>query len=125
MKESVFNSLTIVTSPSAVDALTAGDNFLWDGDGATAQSKQVGNTALRHRIHYMRRTDDFEYPQGVVKKWVDVFDILESDVSADETKTATRKGISRSEPADAKGLIQGTRDDDDRNKNIKSISDWS
>ncbi len=125
MKESVFNSLTIVTSPSAVDALTAGDNFLWDGDGATAQSKQVGNTALRHRIHYMRRTDDFEYPQGVVKKWVDVFDILESDDTGNESKTAVRMGINRSEPADAKGLIQGTRDDDDRNKNIKSISDWS
>ena len=93
MKESVFNSLTIVTSPSAVDALSAGDNFLWDGDGATAQSKQVGNTALRHRIHYMRRTDDFEYPQGVVKKWVDVFDILESDIGADETKTPVRKGL--------------------------------
>ena len=63
---------------------------------------QSGNqqkiTQLRHRIHFYRR--DVSLDAG----YTQVFDILESDDTGDETKTATRPGVNRVE----------TRDDDDR-----------
>lgn len=101
MKETAWNALPVVEDLVAVEALTPGDYFFF----GEAEAKQIPQTALRHKITYHQRIagDGSLAGQGslIYRK---VLDILESDDLADETKTATRPGLTRN-PA---------RDDNDR-----------
>ena len=75
------------------------------GPGRKNNSQQQV-TALRHKIHYYVRDDStVGYHQ--------VFDILESDTLAQQSKTTTRPGVNRN----------AARDDDDRLR--YNESDWS
>jgi hypothetical protein len=108
MKQTAFNAL--VSVDTVADALILGDgtNFLFNetkihGNGSMAgygnqSSNQQKVTSLRHKIHYYRR--DISTSIG----YVQVFDILESDTLAQQSKTGTRPGVNR--------VV--TRDDDDR-----------
>jgi hypothetical protein len=108
MKQTAFNALVSVETVAAALLLANGTNFLFNetqihGDGTMAgYGNQSGNqqkvTPLRHRIHYYRR--DTSLAAG----YSQVFDILESDTTAQESKTTTRPGVNR----------VATRDDDDR-----------
>jgi hypothetical protein len=109
MKLAEFNALNNVTTKAAALLLAEGTKFLFmdtqvHGKG-TMPSPSPGNkgnaqqrvTALRHKImYYVRDNSDIGYHP--------VYDILESDATADETKTATRPGLSRND----------ARDDNDR-----------
>lgn len=110
MKNAEFQALTVYTSKSAVDGLSAGTKFLWGaagtGPATNIHGKQQGNTALRHRITYYVKLAD-----GTNRM---VYDILEADTTTQQTKTATRRGKSR----------VATRDDDN-SRDIISSTDWS
>jgi len=119
MKLAAFNALTVAESLADVQALGVGTYFLWDvlgtyGNGF-GESAQQGNTSLRHKITYHQRVaaDANSLAGQGALIYRRVFDILESDDSADETKTTTRPGLTRAPE----------RDDDDR-KNYKE-SDYS
>ena len=117
MKQTAFNALVNVETVAEALLLADGVNFLFNetqihGNGTMAgYGNQSGSqqkvTPLRHKLHYYRR--DVSLDAG----YAQVFDILESDDTGDETKTATRPGVNRVE----------TRDDDDRLR-YKS-NDWS
>jgi hypothetical protein len=101
MKLAEFNALTTYNDLATVQALPAGTKFFWASSAGyrltpDVHGKQASNTALRHRISYYVMGSD-----GVHRM---VNDILEADATANQTKTATRKGKST--------LV--TRDDDDK-----------
>lgn len=108
MKQTVFNALVSVETVADALLLANGTNFLFNetqihGNGTMAgYGNQSGNqqkvTPLRHKLHYYRRDT------SNVNGYVQVFDILESDTTAQESKTTTRPGVNR----------VATRDDDDR-----------
>jgi hypothetical protein len=119
MKQSIFNALTVINT--VADALLLGDgtNFLFNdtrvrtgnhGGGYGNHVDSQSLTALRHKIHYYRR--DTSTSIG----YVQVFDILESDILTQESKTPTRVGKNRA--------VNRTRDDD-TSKDIISDPDWS
>ena len=118
MKLAAFNALPTYTTTSQVNSAPVGTYFLWDTSDAYGntygESAQQGNTALRHKITYHQKvaTDGSLAGAGSLNKRR-VFDILESDDLADQTKTTTRPGLNRSPE----------RDDDDR-KNYKE-TDYS
>jgi len=122
MKEAVFNALPVYTLQSQIDSAPVGTYFLSDvpvtggsyGTVQTGESAQQNNTALRHKITYHQKvaSDGSLAGAGSLTKRR-VFDILESDDNADETKTGTRPGLDRL-PA---------RDDDDRK--FYRETDWS
>ena len=118
MKLAAFNALTTVVY-SGITALPVGTYFLLDTattnpTGTVGESAQKGNTSLRHKITYHQRISSDGSLAGMHSKiYRRVFDILESDDSADQTKTTTRPGLTRAPE----------RDDDDR-KNYKE-SDYS
>ena len=118
MQETTFASLPVISGGATqINALSPGDAFLFEGQ-AWQQNSLVGDPKavdLRHKIQYQRRIADEEYPQGVVKTYVVVQDILESDPQAQESKTPTRKGLD----------TDLARDDDDRNGRILTDPDWS
>ncbi len=111
MRETTFNNLTAVETPAAALLLSAGTNFVFNESqiSNTNQESQRGNqqnkTALRHKIMYYRRiaTDGSSTGTGSIG-YAPVYDILESDWAVDQSKTATRPGVTRA----------NTRDDDDR-----------
>lgn len=118
MKLAEFNALNNVTTKAAALLLAEGTKFLFmdtqvhgKGNMPSPSPGNKGNaqqrvTALRHKImYYVRDNSDIGYHP--------VYDILESDVSANEVKTATRPGLSR----------DAARDDDGR-RGYKS-TDWS
>ena len=120
MKETEFNALTNYPNPaSALAATVAGDKFLLsetqifqDGTMPSARTGKLKNsqqqvTALRHKIHYYVRDDSSV-------GYHPVYDILESDILTQESKTATRRGKNRA----------ATRDDDD-GRDIISDPDWA
>lgn len=107
MKQTEFNSLTNVATPAAALLLSTGDKFLFNEtqifqDGTMPNARNGGKnnssqkvTALRHKImYYERDTSTIGYHP--------CFDILESDIGAQQSKTITRKGKTR----------VATRDDD-------------
>jgi hypothetical protein len=108
MKETAFNALVSVETVAAALLLANGTNFLFNettihGNGTMAgygnqSSNQQKVTQLRHKLHYYRRDTSLDagYSQ--------VFDILESDTLAQQSKSTTRPGVTR----------VATRDDDDR-----------
>lgn len=108
MKQTAFNALVSVETVAAALLLANGTNFLFNettihGNGSMAgYGNQSGNqqkvTPLRHKLHYYRRDT------SNVNGYVQVFDILESDTTAQQSKTTTRPGVNR----------VATRDDDDR-----------
>ena len=118
MKQTEFNALVSVETRADALLLANGTNFLFNettvrsGSHGGGYGQHVGSqslTALRHKIHYYRRdTND-------VNGYVQVFDILESDVLSQETKTATRRGKNRA--------TNRTRDDDSA-IDILSETDW-
>jgi len=111
MKTTTFNALVNYATPTAAKAATvAGDAFLlnetqvWKNGTMAASynsnknSSQKTLAALRHKIHYfVRDTSTIGYHP--------VYDILEADAAANQTKTTTRPGLSSR---------AATRDDDDR-----------
>lgn len=117
MKTTVFAALTNYST--IADALAAkptngeawllnetqihGKGTMPSSSNANKSGRQQKLTALRHRIMYY--VTDSNAPGGCRP----VFDILESDDSANQTRTVTRPGLTRA----------ATRDDDDR-RNIKS-----
>ena len=118
MKEAAFN-LLVTVAPAGIQALSVGTYFLLDTPdtdppGNPGESKQQGNTDLRHKITYHQRvaSDGSLARQGsfIYRR---VFDILESDDLGQSTKSAAKPKINTS-PA---------RDDNDRNF-IKE-GDWS
>lgn len=118
MKLAAFNALTTVVY-SGISALPVGTYFLLDvptvnPTGTVGESAQQGNTDLRHKITYHQRVagDGSLTGQGSLI-YRRIFDILESDDSADQTQTSTRPGLNRAPE----------RDDDDR-KSYKT-DDWS
>ena len=117
MKEAVFNVLPVYTTLSQVNSAPVGTYYLWDvvtNSGTQGESIQQNNTSLRHRITYNQRVASDGSLAGMGSMTTRrVFDLLESDDNADETKTGTRPGLDRAPE----------RDDDDR-KNYKE-SDWS
>jgi len=110
MKLAAFNALSSYTTLAEVQGLGVGTYFLF-GD----ESKQQGNTDLRHLISYHQRVaqDSNSLAGQDALIYRRVFDLLESDDLADQTKTTTRPGLNRAPE----------RDDDDR-KNYKE-SDYS
>ena len=101
MRIATFNALNTYTTKAAVDLLPVGTSFFWGASGRNAgttniHGKQAGNTSLRHRITYYTKGAD-----GVSRM---VFDILESNALAEQTKFTTRPGVSRND----------ARDDNDR-----------
>jgi len=108
MKQTAFNALASVDTVADALLLVNGTNFLFNetqihGNGTMAgYGNKLGSqqkvTPLRHRVHYYRRDT------SNVNGYVQVFDILESDATAQESKTTTRPGVTR----------VATRDDDDR-----------
>lgn len=116
MKQTAFNALVSVETVADALLLANGTNFLFNettvrsGSHGGGYGQHVGSqtlTALRHRIHYYRRDT------SNVNGYVQVFDILESDISSQQTKTATRRGKTR----------VATRDDDSA-IDILSETDW-
>jgi len=106
MKQTVWNALPVAADLTAVEALTPGDYFFF----GEAESKQLVQTALRHKITYHERiTGDGSLAGQGSLIYRKVLDILESDDNADETKTATRPGLNRND----------ARDDNDR-RNYRS-----
>lgn len=118
MKLSVFNALTNVETPAAALLLSNGTYFLFmdtqvHGVGTRAAYGDKGNsqqriTALRHKIVYYVR--DTSHSVG----YYPVYDILEADDAATQTKTVSRNGFSRAT----------TRDDDD-SRNVRVDKNWS
>lgn len=106
MEYTTFQNLPVVDE-SGVSALTVGDYFLF-----TDQEWQKTGVPLRRKIQYCQRISE-EYPQGIFKTYRYVYDLLESDILTQETKTATRRGKNRVD----------TRDDDDA-RDIISETDW-
>jgi len=110
MKQTEFNALVNYTTVTAAkSATTAGDRFLLNEtqifqDGTMPSSKtgklqgrQQNAVAVRHKVMYYERDDtDIGYHP--------CYDLIESDEGTDQTRTATRPGVTR----DAR------RDDDDR-----------
>lgn len=90
MKNAEFQALNTWNTNAEVEILATGTKFFFAGAAGyrltpDAMGKQVGNTALRHKIQYLVKDDtDIGYHT--------VSDILESDLGADETRTATRDG---------------------------------
>ena len=101
MKESVFNALTTLSTLSDIASAAVGTNFFFGAD----EAKQANATALRHKVTYHQKVavDGSLAGQGSLNYKM-VFDILESDDLADQTKTTTRPGVDRAT----------ARDDDDR-----------
>jgi hypothetical protein len=124
MKYTDFQNLLVISGgQTQIDGLAAGTYFLfasqeWQkGRYGVAKSQRGEGTDERHKIHYQRKVDavDSEGVTGPACGYVPEYDVLESDTLADESKTATRKGLNTS-------LY---RDDDDRNMRIKTDPDWS
>jgi len=103
MKESVFNALTTLSTLSEIESAAVGTNFFFGAD----EAKQLGNTALRHKVTYHQKVavDGSLAGQGSLNYKM-VFDILESDDLGNEKKKTTRRGRKSN---------QG-RDDDNRLK---------
>jgi len=120
MKETEFNTLTNVTTQAAALLLSDGVKFFFNetqifqnGNMPSANVGKKNNaqqqrTSLRHKIHYYVR--DVSHAQG----YYQAFDILESDIATQESKTATRVGKER----------VATRDDDD-GRDVIASPDWS
>lgn len=112
MKQTAFDALVSVETVAAALLLGDGTNFLFNetliyGNGTMASAShrnksgsQKKITQLRHRVHYYRRDTS---PYNSIG-YVQVFDILESDTQAQQSKTTTRPGVDRA----------AARDDDDR-----------
>lgn len=120
MKETVFNALPIYSTLSQVATASVGTYYLWDRPTINppdtyGESAQQNNTALRHKITYHQRvaSDGSLAGQGSLTSRR-IFDILESDDSAAQSKTSTRPGLTRA----------ATRDDDDRLR-YNEPDDWS
>jgi hypothetical protein len=109
MKAAAFNALSTVET-SGIQALGVGTYFFYGED----EARQANNIALRHKITYHVRIagDGSLAGQGSLIQQK-VFDILESDDTGAESKTATRPGVNR--------VV--TRDDDDRLR--YKTGDWS
>ena len=118
MKQTEFNSLTNVETKAAALLLPVGTKFFFnetkifqDGTMPSAvvgkqKNRQQQKASLRHRIHYyVRDNSTIGYHQ--------VFDLLESDILTQQTKTAKRRG---------KNTDPGR--DDDNARDIVSSSDW-
>lgn len=118
MKLAAFNALTTVAY-SGISALPVGTYFLLDTPstdppGNPGESKQQGNTSLRHKITYHQRiTSDGSLAGMHSVIYRRVFDILESDDLGQSTKSAVKPKINTAPE----------RDDNDRNF-IKE-GDWS
>lgn len=121
MKQSIFNALVTVDTVADALLLANGTNFLFNETqvrdskhgGSPRPSEKIGSqstTALRHKIHYYRRDDN------LAAGYVQIFDILESDILTQESRTPTRIGKNRA--------VNRTRDDDS-SKDILSDPDWS
>lgn len=120
MKQAEFDTLTNVTTVAGALALSDGVKFFFNetqifqnGDMPSPNIGRKNNaqqqrTSLRHKIHYYVR--DTSHSQG----YYQAFDILESDVTTQESKTATRVGKTR----------VATRDDDD-GRDVIASPDWS
>lgn len=121
MKQTEFNAMPTVETVADALLLADGTNFLFNETqvrdskhgGSPRPSEKIGSqstTALRHKIHYYRR--DINSTAG----YVQVFDILESDVLTQESRTPTRIGKNRA---------TGRTRDDDSSKDVISDPDWS
>ena len=101
MKLAAFNALSSYTTLLQVQGLSVGTYFLFGNE-----SKQKGNTSLRHLISYHQRVaaDANSLAGQGSLIYRRVFDLLESDDLANQTKTTTRPGLNRAPE----------RDDDDR-----------
>ena len=101
MRNTEFQALNTWNTLAEVGVLVTGVKFFFAGAAgyrltADVMGKQVGNTALRHKIQYCVKDDTtvgYHY----------VNDILEHDDAANQTKTTTRKNQS---------AHVSTRDDD-------------
>ena len=124
MKYFDFQALPVIpkaTQTADIAALSAGEYFLfesqeWQKNGIAIDPKAID---VRHKIHYQRKTDPIDSYgiTGPACGYVPEYDVLESDIGADQTKTAYRKGITRND----------SRDDDSRNttRGIFNETDWS
>jgi hypothetical protein len=120
MKQTEFNAMSNVTTQAAALLLSNGVKFFFNetqifqnGDMPSSKIGKKNNaqqkrTSLRHKIHYYVR--DTSHTQG----YYQAFDILESDVATQESKTTTRVGKTR----------VAARDDDD-GRDVIASPDWS
>jgi hypothetical protein len=125
MKQTEFNAMPTVETVADALLLADGTNFLFNETqvrdskhgGSPRPSEKIGSqstTALRHKIHYYRR--DINSTAG----YVQVFDILESDILTQETRTVKRIGKDKKHYQD--GPV-GNRDDDAAS-DIISDTNW-
>ena len=102
MRNTEFQALNTWNTIAEVAVLVTGTKFFFAGAAGyrltpDVMGKQVGNTALRHKIQYCVKDD-------TTVGYHTVNDILESDVGTDQTRTTTRENLT----------TVVTRDDDDR-----------
>lgn len=116
MRQTEWNALTNVTTRTSALLLSNGTKFLFMDTQRANNGGYVGQTnqqqlltTLRHKImYYVRDTSSTigYYP---------VYDILESDIGTQQTKTSTRRGLT----------TNAARDDDDRHNRIINNGSWT
>ncbi len=114
MKNTEFQALSTYTTQAEVALLADGTKFFFGAAGTrltpNVHGRQVGNTALRHRItYYVKGTDDDG--NAVIRM---AYDLLESDIGTKLTKAQTKKNKT----------VVAARDDDDR-RDITFSGDWA
>lgn len=101
MKYTDFQALTVISGGQAqIDGLAAGTYFLFEsqewqkGDYGVNPSQRGEGTELRHKIHYQRKVDPIDSYgiTGPAVGYVPEYDLLEADITSDETLTVVREG---------------------------------